>query len=281
VQRNPSPLVERYIREAAAWRPDVPADWVQRNPNLALGAEWNRPPDEAALARLHELGLDRVPLLAELYALHDGARLPSLGDRRLLPLAEAFSMAEGRFPPSPTPPGDAAVVFSDDNEFAVAVYTSGPLVGALFEYDVVFPEPIPMWRSPEEFIETLLASPDEEDWPDRMPPTLPTTGPGDAHRDDDWRIAQELYALSRDPSSRDDPLPLAMVMTPYERSDILLPYLQRDVEATEVVVTVLGGRRWEPARARLAEVAAWPRTGTRHDNAAFMAQRALAEWDKA
>lgn len=282
MQPSVSPLVQRYVQAATHWRLRGPeaAEWIRRNPNLARGAEWNPPPQGEALGRLQTLGLDRVPLLGELYALHDGAQLSTLGGLRLLPLAEVLDARDIEFQPVPTPPGDTALVFSDDNEFAFGVYLSGPLVGAVFEHDMHAPAPLPGWRSLDEFLIALLALPhDFEDEPTR---TLPTTAPGDPHRETDWRVAQELYTLVRDPDSYEDPLPFAIQLTPYEHSDVLLEYLDEDVVASEHAVRVLGSRRWVPARARIAEMAEWPLFGVAHrHNAALAAQIMLREWDAA
>jgi hypothetical protein len=280
---DPSPLIQRYIDAAGDWRPDVEPEMVERNPDLALGAEWFPPPDAAQLERMRALGIDRVPQLAELYALHDGARLPSLGWWRLLPLAEVVDARAGASPISPEPPGDAVIVFSDDSEFGVGIYTSGPLLGAMFEYDEHWPRPLPSWRSLGEFLTVLLEHPDEQLWPGgSMPRTLPPSGPGDPNRDDDWRIAQQLYELVQDPASTADPLPLAMTMTPYEQSDLLLPYLDESVADSELAIAILGGRRWQPARARIEEIAEWPLFGeARIHNASLTAKRVLEGWGDA
>jgi hypothetical protein len=281
VQPIVSPLVQRYVQAAAHWRRRGPEaeEWIRRNPNLERGAEWNPPPEGEARARLQALGLDRVPPLGELYTLHDGAQLSTLGGLRLLPLAEVFDARDMVFQPLPTPPGDTALVFSDDSEFAFGVYLSGPLVGAVFEHDVAAPEPVPGWRSLDEFLTALLALPDD-DFGDEPTRTLPTTAPGDPHREADWRVAQELYTLVRNPGSREDPLPFAIQLTPYEHSDVLLEYLDEDGVASERAVRVLGRRRWAPARVRIAEVAEWPLFGVAHrHNAALAAQITLREWD--
>nr|WP_246580813.1 SMI1/KNR4 family protein [Deinococcus aestuarii] len=260
---------------------------------FALPFAWNLPATEEELqAAARTLEITWPPEVEVLYRQHNGAN--GLADDWEEQWAERLNENEDTYPQVPrlmTLPeaeefhedsreimnSEVRFFWTDDNSNYVGVYVFGALAGCvcLFRHDE--PDSSPRFRSIHEFLTITTSNPLLDPFHDEeFTTTYPVLRSDKAYVEGDWNKAEACFALVTDHNDGESQLlASAMILTPYERSDALIPYLgSPDFFVAARAARILGARRYAPAKPLLQQLA---QNGV--SNARSAAQIALRNWD--
>lgn len=257
---------------------------------LKLPFDWNAPASAETLkAAEQELQMPLLADIKDIYQRHNGASglLANWEEQldltehegmnfspRLLSLAEVtefFEATEDFMNP------EVRFFWTDDQSNYIGVYMAGPLLGAVCLVHHEEPNSAPRFRDVPDFLLAVLTHPVTDVFDHgEFPTTYPTLLPDPAHVESDWQKAQAMYARVEDHNDGSSQvLASAMTLTPFEQSEVLMPYLDSpDFWVAERAVDILGARRYAPARPIVEKLARYGK-----GNARGAAELALRCWD--
>lgn len=259
---------------------------------LSLPFDWNAAASREAIEKAErKLQMPLPEAIQAIYQRHDGTsglvadwaeRLGVTQDEddlmnfspRLLSLAEVTQFFEAT---SDFMNPEVRFFWTDDQSNYLGVYVAGPLLGAVCLLHHEVPNSSPRFRDVMDFLKAVLERPTTDVFDSyEFPTTYPALSPDPVHAVSDWAKARAMFARVEDhQDGSSQALATAMTLTPYEQSEVLVPYLDSpDFWVAERAVDILGARRYAPARPQIEWLAQHGK-----GNPKLAAQLALRCWD--